>query len=173
MTKSIEKIKNYIYELKSSMTQEIYKPRLRVIEISKTELNEFVAIIQVINKNVAFDVYPEEILEDDSFVDMFAPRDVRTLTYLGYMGINSPKYTILAKHLSRENDKIIFSIRKKGDKKIILKSALDLINEKDIIQSMSPIDSHEIGYLAATENSAEDFKQKKEVLKSLVKNKIS
>ena len=153
------------------MTQEVYKPRLRVIEISKTELNEFVAIIQIINKSVAFDVYPEEILEDDSFVDMFSPGDVRTLTYLGYMGINSPKYTILAKHLSQENNKIIFSIRKKGDKKIILKSALDLMNEKDIIQSMCPVDSHEVGYLAATENSAEDFKQKKEVLKNLMQNK--
>ena len=162
---------NYIREIKSSMTQEVYKPRLRVIEISKTELNEFVAIIQIINKSVAFDVYPEEILEDDSFVDMFSPGDVRTLTYLGYMGINSPKYTILAKHLSQENNKIIFSIRKKGDKKIILKSALDLMNEKDIIQSMCPVDSHEVGYLAATENSAEDFKQKKEVLKNLMQNK--
>ncbi len=171
MAKSIEKIKNYIHELKSSMTQEVYRPRLRVIEISKTELNEFIAIIQIINKNVAFDVYPEEILEDDSFVDMFSPRDVRTLTYLGYMGINSPKYTILAKHLSQENNKIIFSIRKKGDKKIILKSALDLMDEKDIIQSMCPVDSREVGYLAATENSAEDFKQKKEVLKNLVQNK--
>ncbi len=180
MAKSIKKIMNYIHEIKLSMTQEVYKPRLRVIEISKTESNEFVAIIQIINKSVAFDVYPEEILEDDSFVDMFSPRDVRTLTYLGYMGINSPKYTILAKHLSQENNKImkdhsqmltlLIKIKKNMeqliDLSIILKST-----EKDIIQNMCPVDSHEVGYLAATENSAEDFKQKNAVLKNFMQNK--
>jgi len=70
--------------------------------------------IKVINKNISFTIKPDEILAKDSMVDLFSPRDVRTLTYLGYLGINSPKYKILARRLSENNDKTIFALQKRG-----------------------------------------------------------
>ena len=151
--------------MKQICDKEIYKPSLRVIEINKSENNEYYATIQMVNKSVLFDIKPEELLSNNAMVNQFSPIDIRTLTYLGYLGINGPKYTILAKHLSEENNKIVFSIHKKGQKKVILKSALEIMRENEIISGLSSRESNIIGYTAASENAAEDEEIKKELLK--------
>lgn len=46
--------------------------------------------------------------------------------YLGYLGINSPKYKILAQRISEDNN-IIFAIKKKGDKNIYTKTANEIL----------------------------------------------
>ena len=80
-----------------------YKPTYRIAEVTESEEKDYIVIIQIINKSVTFRMKPEEILAKDSLVDQFSPRDIRTLTYLGYLGVNSPKFEILAKRLSENN----------------------------------------------------------------------
>lgn len=75
-------------------------------------------MIQIIGKATTFVAKPEELLMDDAIVDLFSPRDVRNLTYLGYLGINGPKYKILAQKLSEQADQTLFAILKKGEKNI-------------------------------------------------------
>ncbi len=106
-----------------------------------------------------------EILADNSLVDQFPQRDIRALSYLGYIGINSPKYKILAKHLSGNDDKLKFSVRKKGNKQVFIKTAEEIIKEKEILNSLEPQDAHFIGYTIASENIISETEQKKQVLK--------
>lgn len=130
----------------------VYRPSLRISEICQDEEGQYLVNIQVINKNIAFTSKPEEILAKDSSVDQFSPRDIRTLTYLGYLGINSPKYQILAQRLAENNDQIVFAMRKKGDSSVIVKTAEQIRKEKDIIKNLSPEDAHRIGFTVGSES---------------------
>ena len=76
-----------------------YKPCYRIADINTSIANEPSVTIQMIGKNITFKIAPETLLADNKLVNCFSPTDIRTLTYLGYLGINSPKYKILAKLL--------------------------------------------------------------------------
>jgi hypothetical protein len=160
----LNKCKNFIRSLSSSITtmknQYTFEANYKVIEICKTENDDYTITIQVINKNIVMQVKPEEILAKDHLVDQFSPRDIRTLTYLGYLGINSPKYQILAKRLSTKNDDVIFALKKKGEKKIIAKSAKEIMNEKEIIENLPASDANIVGYTVASENIFAETKMK-------------
>src|SRR5579872_303226 len=129
-----------------------FTPSLRLVEIMKTVEDEFVVTIQIINKDIIYNAKPEEILVNDHLVDQFSPRDIRTLTYLGYLGINGPKYKILAQRLSEDNDKIIFALKKKGQKNIIVNTADEILNKKEIMTGLQASDAQIIGYTAASES---------------------
>lgn len=122
----------------------------RVLAIEKDVHDEYVALIQVINKQQVFRMKPEAILGDDRLTDCFAPRDVRTLAYLGYLGINSPKYKILAQRLSEGDDKLLFAIQEKGKKHAIVKSAEDISKDEAFLQSLDQKDAHMVGYVTAS-----------------------
>lgn len=121
-----------------------YIPSLRVIEIIKDEEN-FKVKVQMINSfKVYYDV-PEKILESDEYINKFSPTDVRTLTYLGYLGINSPKYKLLAQRMIETGD-VVFVIKQKGQKNMILKTAKELFKEKEFINNMSAVDASSVTY---------------------------
>jgi hypothetical protein len=139
-----------------------HKPLYKLVEI-REEDKEYTVVIKVANKNITFDAKPEEILANDYLVDQFSPRDIRALTYLGYLGINGPKYQILAKKLSL-NEKITFILKKKGDKKVIARTADQIINEADIIPNLNSEDAKTIGYTVALEIAANEKMQKEAIL---------
>src|SRR5437762_13288396 len=121
ITKFIHKLKLIHQSVLSVREKNIYKPLYKLVEI-REENSEYTAVIKIINRNITFDAKPEEVLANDHLVDQFSPRDIRALTYLGYLGINGPKYKILAKNLS-ENEKITIVVKKKGEKNVIFKTA--------------------------------------------------
>lgn len=143
-----------------------YVPFYKLVEIIQED-DCYKVMIQVVNRNLTFQASPEEILANDALVDQFSPRDIRALTYLGYLGINSPQYKILAKTLSINNDKIIFTLKKKGDKNILTKTANEILNEKNIISNLNSNDAQIIGYTVATESIMEEKRHKEEILKLL------
>src|SRR5262245_11529752 len=109
-----QKIKKFLEFLSQSARNQTYKPIYRLVEINHTKTDEYIVTVQMINKNFVFETRPEEILANDALVDQFSPRDVRALTYLGYLSLNNPKYKILAQRLSEEQDKMLFVLRKNG-----------------------------------------------------------
>jgi hypothetical protein len=138
--------------IRKYFTQYTFTPLYRVIEIIENEDGEYITTIQIIKKNAVFNAKPEEILAKDNLVDLFSPRDIRTLTYLGYLGMNSPKYKILAKRLSENDDKFIFALKKKRSKKIITKTVDEITKEKEILDNLNSKDAHMVGYIAASES---------------------
>lgn len=156
ITQWIKSIRTSISEAKKKTT---YVPFYRVTEIVKSD-EDYIVTVQLINKNIAFSLKPEEILADDNLVDQFSPRDIRTLTYLGYLGINSPKYKILAQRLSEEHDKLVFALQKKGTSEILIKTAEEIHKEKEILNSLAPQDAHTVGYSIANESMVSESKRK-------------
>lgn len=157
------KLKKLVLEIKQEKNKYTFIPIYRVIEILEEE-GEYTACIQLIGKNITFYERPEIILADDALVDQFSPRDIRTLTYLGYLCINSPKYKILARRMIEDN-KMVFAIKKKGEKEAIFKTAKEILKEQEIVKSMSPNDAKIVGYTAATEIFTEEEYEKMQLLK--------
>ena len=141
-----------------------YTPFYKLIEIMQ-ENDCYFVMIKVVNKNITFQARPEEILGNNALVDKFSPRDIRTLTYLGYLGINSPRYKILAQTLSTNTDKMIFSLKRRGENEVIKKTADEILNEDGIISHLNSNDAKIIGYTIATENMLQEKIQKEELLK--------
>jgi hypothetical protein len=160
----IQKLKTIFSHIKIKNTKISYEPLYRLVEIREDD-GEYTVVIQVINKGAIFIAKPEEILANDTLVDQFSPKDVRSLTYLGYLGVNSPKYKILAQRLS-QSDKTIFVLKKKGEKKVILKTADQIMQETDVILSMHSQDAKIVGYTVAAEAVVEEKKQKQALLKT-------
>lgn len=149
VTDFLEKIKKIFLKLKLNNT---WSPAYKIIEIYQNDYEEYFVSIQIANKNSVFNSKPEEILAKDNLVDQFSQRDIRTLTYLGYLGINKPKYAILAKKLAENDDKILFAVKKKGVNKIIIRTAIEITKEKELLCGLSPEDAHMIGYITGSEN---------------------
>ena len=134
-----------------------YTPVYRLVEIIKSE-DEHKLVIQVVHKNITFTLKPEELLADDSIIDLFSPRDARTLTYLGYLDMNSPQYKILAKRLT-PNSQVAFALKRKSDKQVIIKTPREIVHEK-MLKNLDAADAQLVGYTAATESIALEKRQK-------------
>ena len=155
----LQRIKSVFHTL-NELNKETQNATYRVVNIEEDSKHEYQATIQVVGKNATFKMKPEEILADDRMTNQFAPCDIRTLTYLGYLGINSPKYKILAKRLSEENDKMVFAVQKKGSSKIETKTADQISTDEEILKSIDQKDAHMVGYTVATEQTLAEEKQK-------------
>ncbi len=161
----IQKFNNVTKYLKKERKKNVYKPRYKLVNLNE-ENGLYTVVIKLINRNIVFDTTPEEILANDYLVDQFSPRDIRTLTYLGYLGINSPKYKILAKKLS-ENEEVKFLLQKRGEKTIIVKTAEEINQETSIILNMDANDAKTVGYIMGSESVAEEKRQKEQLIQQL------
>ena len=164
MKKMFAIVKEIFQELKEAKAKNIYTPSYRVLEILQDGEGSYTVHMQVIGKSLTFRAKPEELLSEDKVVDQFSPRDVRTLTYLGYLGINAPKYKILAQRLIDDN-KVVFAIQKRGAKEVLIKTAEQILQEKEIINSMRPDDAKTIGYRGGAENLQDEKNEMKIALK--------
>ncbi len=156
MSVLFKRFKQYLLSINQWFNPE-FTPVYRLVEIIKSE-DTHQLVIQVVHKNITFTLTPEELLTDDSIVDLFSPRDVRTLTYLGYLDMNSPQYKILAKRLT-PNSQVAFALKRKSDKKIIIKTPREIVHEK-MLNNLDATDAQLVGYTAATESMALETKQK-------------
>jgi hypothetical protein len=143
-----------------------YLHSYRVLSIDRDEDDSYTVEIQLINKNHTFRMRPEEILADDRMTDGFSQRDIRTLTYLGYLGINSPKYKILAQRLSGVDNKVVFAVKRRGSNKTMIKTANEIAMDEDFITGLPQKDAHLVGYTVATEQLLSESSQKQEALKA-------
>ena len=167
-----ERIKRIFTVFKTENTSDVFIPAYRIVEIIQEEDEEYSVKIQMINKSMIFTAKPEEILAKDEVIDQFSPRDVRTLTYLGYLSKNSPKYKILAHRLLENDHRVVFILKGKGNKKIISKTVKELQEEKNIVNNMSSKDAQIVGYAIASE-SAVDEKNNKEISRKQLENSES
>jgi hypothetical protein len=146
--------------LKENKAQPIY----RVSALLENELGEYIAEVQITNKGHAFRMKPEEILANNEMTDKFSQRDIRTLTYLGYLGINSPQYQILAKHLSTKENKLIFLLKEKGKKSLIAKSAKEISVDETLLKGLKHRDAHMIGFVYANEQIQDEQTEKQKLI---------
>ena len=170
MKTTIAKLKKFWSNILKNLpknTALTFKPIYRISGIEKDKHNDYKIIVQIIGKSTVFKMKPEEILANDKMTDQFSPIDVRTLTYLGYLDINSPKYRILAKKLSEKDNRMLFALHKKGEKKVHIKTASELSLDKEIINQIDQQDAHMIGFMAASDAIQQEHIEKKKIINKL------
>ncbi|MCW5589910.1 MAG: hypothetical protein KIT27_09660 [Legionellales bacterium] len=155
--------------LKELAKSESLTPLYRVVSIEEISEGEYSATVQIINTNRLLPMKPEAVLADDKLTNCFSPTDVRTLTYLGYLGINSPRYKILAKRLLEKEKKLIFAIKEKGSNKILTKTAEEITADPDLIRNLNQSDAHSIGYTYGSQS----MRSEKEEMDRLIQEKIN
>lgn len=136
----------------------------RVCEIAQDKKGDYYVVVQMVSKYRIFKMKPEEILANDAMTLQFSPLDVRALTYLGYLGINSPKYKVLAKHLSAQEG-MVFSVYSKEKDAVEIKKANEIVADKEIWQNLDRDDLPEIAYSAGGDdilNEREQIRKLKE-----------
>lgn len=158
-----------VKHLKSTLNRpsQYHPPTMRVAAVEQDKVGDYIVTIQFVGKNTVVKAKPEELLADDQMVDQFSPRDIRTLTYLGYLGINAPKYKVLARKLSEDSDQMLFAIHKKGESKYTIKTAQEISSTPEILESLPQKDAHDIGFVTATEEQETNKRQRESLLKEL------
>jgi nucleoside-triphosphatase THEP1 len=163
----LQKFKKSYKSLATLIKENSPKYPYRILSIDKDENDDFSAEVQLIGRRQTFRMKPEEILANDSLTDSFSQHDIRTLTYLGYLSLNSPKYKILAQYLSENDSKLIFAIKERGKQKPIIKSANEISSDKKLLEGLQQKDAHMIGYTIATEQVISEKMQKQELLTAI------
>ena len=158
----LDKLRGLYQEMKQANQ---HSAPYRVVEVEKDDHGDYTAVIQVSGKNITFKAKPEEILADDEMTLKFSPLDVRTLTYLGYVDLNNPKYRILAKQFSDEVGRTVFAVHEKGKKDYEVKTAAEITTNEEIIASLDQKDAHMVGYTSATEHMLAEKAQMAELKK--------
>ncbi len=154
----VDRFKNISTVIRKSNPSHPY----RLISINQDETGNYLAEIQLVNKSHTFTLRPEEILANDKMTDAFSQRDIRTLTYLGYLEMNAPKYKILAKRLSEKDNKLLFAIKERGNNKTIIRTANEITQDEKIIAGLDQKDAHSVGYATGSEHAAMESEMKKE-----------
>jgi hypothetical protein len=147
------------YWKKISRVHSGYVPSCRIVNLGQNETGTYYAEIQMVGKNSYLKMELEKILSDDALINCFSQTDIRTLSYFGYLGINGPKYKILAKQLLANNDQMLFVVHKKGDKDCKIITANEISNNEEILCGLSQKDAHMIGITIAIEQSILEKKQ--------------
>lgn len=125
------------------------RPLYKVLAIENHN-DEFVAIVQVNSTRSVIHMKPEEILSDDGMTDSFSQRDIRTLTYLGYLGVSSPKYKIIG--IRSLNNRLLFVVKEKGKKHVMVKEAHEISADSQFIEKLNQSDAHKIGYTSGMQS---------------------
>jgi len=157
----VSKIKSLFFHIQDLFLTTRSNHRYRILSVEKNDKEEFIADIQLVNKSQHFRMKPEDILSNDAMVDKFSQRDIRTLTYLGYLGINTPKYKILAKRLSMNDKTLVFAIQQRGSKGALILTSQEISSNKAVLEGLDQKDAHMVGYTSAQEMAqTEDFMKK-------------
>jgi hypothetical protein len=135
-----------------------------IMNIEQNTDEDYFLSVQIRGQRPLVKMKPEDILVDDELTNCFSPCDVRTMTYLGYLGINNPKYKILAKRLSKKDNRLWFALKEKGSNKPIIKTAEQIRHSPEILASMAQEDAHMVGYTDASE----EFIRERDDLKRLI-----
>lgn len=171
ITQLFSKLKTSCQSVSTFINKSLPEHAYRILSIEQNEDETYVAVVQITNTRQVFRMNPEEILASDQITDLFSQRDIRTLTYLGYLGINSPKYKILAKRLSENDSSLIFAIKERGNKQPIIKTAREISCDDALMSNFHQKDAHMIGYAIAAEAAINEEKQKKDLLATLEQKK--
>lgn len=140
-------LKNY-NEQRNNHQNDIY----RIAEIKQLSSGENKIIIQVIGKSTFIECTPQETVMDDRLLEGFSKSDVRTITYFACKQSQKPKYRIVIQEFCDKLNRVLFKLKIKDSDKAVLKSANEILTDKDILDNLSKDDIKSISYIAGCEH---------------------
>lgn len=139
-------------ELQQTRENNIY----RIIEIRQLISNQYMLVIQVIGKSSVIECTPQEIVATDWLLEGFSKKDIRTITYFACEQIKKPKYKIIKQEFCEKFNRMIFKLKETGSDTLVIKTASQIVTDKNIIKNLSIEDAKSISYIAGYECSQSD-----------------
>lgn len=136
-------------ELKQSQENNIY----RIIEINQYPSGQAKIIAQVVGKSSIIECSPQEIVATDRLLEGFSKKDVRTITYLACDEIKKPRYKIIMQDFCEKFNNVIFKLKEAKSEKFIIKTASQIVMDKNLLENMSQADINSVSYVAGYECS--------------------
>ena len=115
--------------------------------------------IQVIGKATTFVATADEILSDDTLVEYFSSKDIRTITYYATKALTQPKRKIVLQRFCEKLNQIIFNVKDSEKTAIQEKTAQEISLDKELINHLSPEDAHLVGYASGNNQQASEKSQ--------------
>lgn len=131
----------------------------RIIDIQHNKAEECIVSVQIIGKATVIKCSAQELVKNDTLLEGFSKKDIRTLTYFASQEIKKHKYHILVQEFSDKFDKIVFKLGIRGKQCTIEKTADQITLDKSLLQELNPEDAHLIGYTTATEQLLREKKE--------------
>lgn len=142
--------------------QQIHENNIyRIIEIKQLSSGQYKLIVQVIGKSSIIECSPQEIVAVDRLLEGFSKQDIRTITYLACNPIKKPKYKIIMQEFCEKFNRMIFKLKDAKSENMLIKSANQIVMDKNIINNLSTEDVSSISYIAGYECSQIDKNIKK------------
>jgi hypothetical protein len=154
----LKKLISKTKKILNTSTPPTKKIAYRVENIICDKNGEYKAVVQLVGKKDVFKMKPEEILANNKLTTLFHQHDIRLLTYLGYCGINTPQYKILAKKILA-NEGLELAIYDNKGKSINIKNIDDIpTNDSETISKMESQDAYELGFAHGRQSILEEKK---------------
>lgn len=138
----------------------------RLVNVEKKK-ERYMLTIQIIGKATTLAISPEDILANDTWVECFSSKDIRTITYYGTKALHANKKKIIAQSFSPNTNQILFDIQDIKTTKITRKTASEIISDQTILHELTPEEAHKIGYIAA-----EDLRNQEKAQLDALRNKL-
>ena len=137
------------YNEQQSAQNNIY----RLLEVRQTLSGNHKLTVQVVGKSSIFECSPQAIVADDKLIEGFSKKDIRIITYLACHSVKKPKYKIIMQEFCDKFNRMIFKLRETENESLLLKTAGQIVTDKNLINSMSKEDVSSISYIAGYECS--------------------
>jgi hypothetical protein len=150
-------------------TKLLSKDFYRICEVDQNISKNNILTIQVIGKAALFKCSPEELINNDNFLEGFSRKDVKLIAYLAYQRNKISSLKIESIAYNQELKKTLFKIKKTNLSKTIISTTDEILNNNELFSQLSSEDLKKISYVFAQE---EISKEKNEIsaLKSLLRN---
>lgn len=130
--------------------------RIADIKILPSGLSKI--IVQVVGKSAFIEFTPKEIVADDALLEGFSKKDIRTITYFACTQTKKPQYRIVMQEFCDQLNEIIFTLKKQGeDKNLVVRTAHQITQDKDLISNLSCEDIQSISYSSGYEHAIRKF----------------
>jgi len=136
-------------ELQQTQENNIY----RIVEIKQSLSGRYRIIIQVIGKSSIIECSPEEIVAVDWLLEGFSKKDIRTITYFACEQIKKPNYKIMMQEFCEKLNRMIFKLKEAESDALVIKTANQIVMDKELINKLSKEDINSISYIAGYECS--------------------
>ena len=127
----------------------------KIVDIKTDDENKKILIVQLAKKNIIYKFLPKDILADNSLMEGFSKKDVRTITYLA-CNPEKPKTKIITQEFNGKLNSMVFGIQRFGNKTIIKKTANEISFDKSLVSELTPEEALMVGYMLADENVAHE-----------------
>lgn len=137
-------------------SQRVQEDTFRIIDVKHAQFSKCKLLMQVIGKSITFECTPKEILSDDTFLESFSKKDIKTITYIANLKNQKPEYKIISQEFCEKFNRMLFKIKNQESNEWILKSAAEISLDKTLINRFSCEDIQAISYIAGCEHSLND-----------------